>query len=630
MLSMEIIRRDGPARICSFDTPHGRIVTPNLFPVINPNINLLSMDEIRRCGADTIITNGYIIRRDQSLRERALNVGVHSLLGFDGPIMTDSGTFQTYVYGDMEYGNTDMVEFQRSIGSDIATIVDVFSVPSDSREQAKYKVVETARRFGEIKGEGILAAPVQGSLYPDLRRLSAKLMTDHHPDYYAIGGVVPLLESYRYEDLVRIISVVKMNIDPSKPLHLFGAGHPMFLPLAVLMGIDLFDSASYAKYARENRLLFPDGTRDLSEVAEFPWWSTLSSYGNRELLGMDEKDRIRLLTMHNLRSIFHEIREIREHIREENLMEYVESRCRSNPLLWSAFMRLLRRGIDPDSYPLSRSGPFYYFDRVSRMNPVIRYLRSFSRGMFMSSRDAYVIHPSLWERIRNSNESIQKLWETTHGDLFFIWNGIAVPLGLHNTYPIQQNISPYIGVYGKIPSFPVNVKVIRNIGRDSIRHDSFETSMLNLVARYQFGLPEDALMFSENSTVRVSRKTGRVRTVSLNDRILATLRASDGLLVLTLEGGKLLSTWKESEYLSVWVSDESAEFNSQGRNVFSKFVVKAGSNIRPKSEVLVFNGDSLIAVGKALMNGREMMHFRRGIAVEVRQGKSRPEPDEKE
>ena len=133
--------------------------------MINPNIQTLGIEEMVSLGAQAFITNSYIIRRNEKLRERAEKHGVHALIGFDGPIMTDSGTFQSHVYSDVEYTNLEIVEFQRKIGSDISTILDIFSEPDFSHEKAEYAVNETYSRMSEIPQgveDTILAGPIQG------------------------------------------------------------------------------------------------------------------------------------------------------------------------------------------------------------------------------------------------------------------------------------------------------------------------------------------------------------------------------------------------------------------------------------------------------------------------------------
>ena len=88
-MRFELKARDGLARACELTTPHGKIQTPALLPVINPNVNDIPASELRETfGFRAVITNAYIIRRSEDLKARALKEGVHRVLGFDGPIMT--------------------------------------------------------------------------------------------------------------------------------------------------------------------------------------------------------------------------------------------------------------------------------------------------------------------------------------------------------------------------------------------------------------------------------------------------------------------------------------------------------------------------------------------------------------
>ena len=89
----EVKTRDGLARIGRLATRHGVLETPTLLPVVNPRRMTLTAAEIRDCGATGLITNSYIISRHEEVRERALTEGVHALLEWEGPLMTDSGTF---------------------------------------------------------------------------------------------------------------------------------------------------------------------------------------------------------------------------------------------------------------------------------------------------------------------------------------------------------------------------------------------------------------------------------------------------------------------------------------------------------------------------------------------------------
>ncbi|HDM66806.1 MAG TPA: tRNA guanosine(15) transglycosylase TgtA, partial [Thermoplasmatales archaeon] len=274
MMKFELKERDCLGRICYLYTPHGKVTTPALLPVINPSKMPIEPREMKESfGIEMIITNAYIIWRKEELREKAVNEGLHNLLDFNGAIMTDSGTFQSYIYGDIQVDPLDIVSFQREIGSDIGTILDIFGSPDQSKLDAKRGVEETilrAKKSIPLKGDMLLACPIQGSIYLDLRRYCAKRMSKLEADIYPIGGVVPLMENQRYLDLIRIIIASKKELPPGKPIHLFGAGHPLIFPLAAALGCDLFDSASYVKYALENRYMVPWGTLQLENIEELP------------------------------------------------------------------------------------------------------------------------------------------------------------------------------------------------------------------------------------------------------------------------------------------------------------------------------------------------------------------------
>ena len=138
---------DGFSRLGRLTTGHGTVRTPAFLPVVNPNLDLIPPAEMKRdFGVEILITNSYIVRSTRGLRERALEEGLHKAIGFDGPVMTDSGTFQSYVYGDVAVAPDEIVAFQRDIGTDIGTILDVFSTPDRSPEEARADLETTAER----------------------------------------------------------------------------------------------------------------------------------------------------------------------------------------------------------------------------------------------------------------------------------------------------------------------------------------------------------------------------------------------------------------------------------------------------------------------------------------------------
>ncbi len=370
----EILNKDCAGRIGLLRTSHGSIETPTIMPVVNPNIQTVLASELPRFGAEIIITNSYIIYKKPQLKEAALRDGLHSLIGFDGPIMTDSGSYQLSIYGEVEVNNKEIVEFQRDIGSDIGVPLDIPTHPDASRSRAEDDLDITIKREKEaleLKNDMLLAAPIQGSTFPDLREKSARELSSNGFDIYPIGAVVPLMESYRYTELVDIIVSSKKGLTPDKPVHLFGAGHPMMFSLAVALGCDLFDSASYALYAKGLRYMTVRGTYHIKQLQYLPCSCPVcSSHSAAELI--ESENRERLLASHNLYAAFEEMREIKQAIREGSLWELVEQRCRAHPQLLSGLRHALSQHSAwiEELQPLSRS-TFFYSGPESSLRPEV-------------------------------------------------------------------------------------------------------------------------------------------------------------------------------------------------------------------------------------------------------------------
>ena len=171
----EMDHGDAAGRLGELDVPRAdaTVETPALLPVVNPHLRTIDPDEMAAMGAQILITNAYIFYGSDEYREDALEDGLHEVLGFDGPIMTDSGSFQLAEYGEIDVDTPEILEFQRTIGSDIATPVDIPTDPEASRERAEAELAETQGRLETAAdfdaGDMLVTAPVQGSTYPDLR-----------------------------------------------------------------------------------------------------------------------------------------------------------------------------------------------------------------------------------------------------------------------------------------------------------------------------------------------------------------------------------------------------------------------------------------------------------------------------
>ena len=142
-----------------------------------------------------------------------------------------------------------------------------------------------------------------------------------------------------------------------------------------------------------------------------------------------------------------------------------------------------------------------------------------------------------------------------------------------------------------------------------------------VIADYQFGAGAGAGLFPDGCRFILSQ-TGRMRQVLLGEARLATLRASDGRLTLSYAGAERLKEALPAPAYRVGVDPSVSEFIPKAKTVFAKHVVSADSGIRAGDEVLVVAGeDDLLATGMALLSGREMLSFKYGPAVKIREGR---------
>ncbi|MEM3184609.1 MAG: tRNA guanosine(15) transglycosylase TgtA [Candidatus Hadarchaeales archaeon] len=372
----EIIQRDGLARIGKFYTRHGKVVTPSLMPVINPIDIFLSPSEMVKCGAEIFITNAYLMKKHYG--EKAAELGVHKVIGYDGPIMTDSGGYQILRYGVIDTTQEEIVRYQEAIGSDIATILDVPTGANATRRMAEETVkitIERAEQLMKIKSRDdiLWCCPVQGGLFTDLVRECARKMADLDFAVYAIGSPVELLETYRFAEVVELTMNAKMNLPFGKPVHLFGVGHPMVLGLAVAMGCDLFDSAAYALYARDDRYLTENGTIRVENLEHLPCsCPACSDLNARDLKEMEKNDRMLFLARHNLYVTFEEIKRIRQAIAEGWLFDLIQQRCRAHPKLLEGLRKFLKYKDFVERFdPVTKKSAFFYLGSESAHRPEV-------------------------------------------------------------------------------------------------------------------------------------------------------------------------------------------------------------------------------------------------------------------
>ncbi len=360
----EVTQRDGRARLGRLHTNHGVLETPALLPVVNPNIRTIEPRVMwDKYGIQALITNSYIMWKHEDLRTVAQRDGVHGLLDFPGVIMTDSGTFQSYVYGDVEVGVDEIVAFQRSIGVDIATMLDVFSRPDMKMAEVEHAVRETEARAAqslEAAGTTMLNGPIQGGIFRELRHISAQLMGQHDFAVHPIGGIVPVMEQQRYKDYAKIMMATLPLLPPDRPVHMFGCGHPMLFPMSIALGADLFDSAAYALFARDGRLLTPWGTERIDDLVDWPLlMPCVAGTTPADVRAMEAEAKEQLLAHFNLEVTLAELARCKQAVRDGRIWQLAEQRSHQHPALREAYLWLttspsLQRGVRPEKFYTDR------------------------------------------------------------------------------------------------------------------------------------------------------------------------------------------------------------------------------------------------------------------------------------
>ena len=652
----EIKAKDMRGRVGVLKTEHGNVKTPALMPVIHPRKQAI---DVKKYGADMVITNAYLIYKDEDLKQKAIDEGLHELINFDGPVMTDSGSFQLSVYGDVEITNNEVLEFQELIGTDIGTSLDIPTAPFVEREKAESDLeitLERAKEAVEFKKENniemLLNSVVQGSTFMDLRQECAKELSQLDADLYPIGAVVPLMESYHYKELVDVVMNSIMYLPDNTARHLMGAGHPMVFALAVALGCDLFDSAAYILYAEDDRLLSTRGTFKLENLQEMPCSCEIcSKYTPDDLRAMPKRERRDLIAQHNLHVSFAELRLIRQAIYEGSLMELVEERCRAHPALLDAVRQLKNYNEDFEKYdPRSKKSAFFYTGAESLYRSEV--LRHHQKLLEMpKKRDLIVLPPGRKPYSKFISGKLgdfyiygdKKELDLDNADFMVLDIPFGlIPLDIDELYPLSQNAAPKIRD-GDSKQFIKNffkdfcdnygqVMVHSRINNDldlglsektdgEIRYAKDDVRKLKAIADYQFGWGCGEALFKGNINVEKSKKTGKIRHIYDGKTLIVNMRASDSYLILSKEGARRLHASTAYPKNRVVVNKDSEPFALDGKSVFSKFVVECDENIRSNDEVLIVNEeDKLLAYGKSLLSAIEINNFQTGQAIKTRKG----------
>jgi 7-cyano-7-deazaguanine tRNA-ribosyltransferase len=454
----EVRYTDLAARIGRLETPHGSVETPAFVPVVHPVRQTISPQFLKKMGFDLVITNAYITFRHYG--DEARKRGIHDIIGFDGSVMTDSGGYQVLEYGSVEVEPATMAQFEKDIKSDIPIPLDKptgYGLPYDRASEYVRITLENCKKTLEVVGEtdAVWVGPVQGAEHYDLVEHSARALDAMGYQLMALGSPVEVMEAYEFATLARMIARYKKAI-PAKPIHLFGAGHPLTIPLAIALGCDMFDSASYMLYAKDDRYMQPQGTARLADLAYLPCQCPVcSSYKLDELRSLPKDQRTVEVAKHNLHVLKAEVDTCKQAIMDGRMWEYVMQKARAHPKLMEAVQLFGGSEFEfmADNTPAFKEKAIFFFDPIDQHRPEARRFRQMA-SVFKSGKKKLVLFPEGEVHPFYSTRGFKELAKKFPGAQIATYNPFlgVIPAEISDVFPASHNLTSRL--VRKIEDYP--------------------------------------------------------------------------------------------------------------------------------------------------------------------------------
>ncbi len=359
VFKFSLIKKDlaSAARRGTFTTPHGKVDTPVFMPVgTQATVKTLSPEDLVNLGVEIILSNTYhlFLRPGHELiRDFG---GVQKFMGWNRPVLTDSGGFQVFSLAELRKITEEgvifqshidggakhfispeyAVEIQETLGSDIMMAFDEcipYPATRDYALESLERTMRWARRCREAKkdtGQALFGI-VQGGMYPDLRRRSAEALVDIGFDGYAIGGLsVGETKPMMYE----MIEASVPSLPECAPRYLMGVGTPEDLVEGVDRGVDMFDCVMPTRNARNGTFFTSLGKvvirnaqyeRDKLPIDPDCGCYTCRNFTRaylRHLFNAGEVLALRLGTIHNLFFYLNLMRNIRRSVEQGRFKEF--------------------------------------------------------------------------------------------------------------------------------------------------------------------------------------------------------------------------------------------------------------------------------------------------------------------
>lgn len=346
---------DGAGRLGRFHTPHGPIETPVFAPVGTlATVKAMKPRDLIELGASLVLANTYHLYLrpgDELIRDLG---GLHRFMGWNGPILTDSGGFQVFSLSDTRKISADGVTFkshldgslhqftpeksiaiQENLGADIIMMFDECPPPNDYDyvQQSLERTHAWAERclMAKTRPDQALFGIVQGGAFPDLRIQSAEFLIPFDLPGYAIGG---LAVGETKEKMHAVLDTLHPVLPNDRPRYLMGVGAPEDLVNGVMRGVDIFDCVLPTRIARNGSALILGGrmnlrnaqyTHDPSPIDPECECYTCKNFSRayiRHLVIANEILASVLLSTHNLHFLLRLMADLRDAIRQGVLAEF--------------------------------------------------------------------------------------------------------------------------------------------------------------------------------------------------------------------------------------------------------------------------------------------------------------------
>jgi queuine tRNA-ribosyltransferase len=357
-MSFTLNKKEGLARRGAMSFPRGDVQTPAFMPVgTYGTVKGMTPKDVKDTGAQILLGNTFHLWLRPGTDIIKAHGDLHDFMGWEGPILTDSGGFQVFSLGDMRkikeegvyfrspingdkvfMGPEESMQVQRDLGADVVMIFDEctpFPATEKEAQDSMELSLRWAKRSKEAHGDNTAAlfGIIQGGMYENLRDSSREGLTDIGFDGYAIGG---LSVGEPKGEMYRMLDVIAFKMPEDKPRYLMGVGTPFDLVEGVARGIDMFDCVMPTRNARNSHIFTSTGVVRLRNASNKTSLDpldkncdcyTCQNFTRSYLHHLDKCKEIlgaQLNTIHNLRYYQKVMEDIRGALDEGRFMEFRE------------------------------------------------------------------------------------------------------------------------------------------------------------------------------------------------------------------------------------------------------------------------------------------------------------------